>query len=47
MDIGPEGGNGGGLIVAAGPPEDVAKDSGSYTGQYLIPILRAGGYNLG
>jgi len=45
LDIGPEGGSGGGRIVAAGPPEDVVKDPGSYTGRYLIPILNSGGYN--
>ncbi|WP_020586705.1 excinuclease ABC subunit UvrA [Desulfobacter curvatus] len=45
MDIGPEGGSGGGRIVASGPPEDVIKDPGSYTGRYLIPILTPGGYN--
>ncbi|MGD9823849.1 excinuclease ABC subunit UvrA [Desulfobacter sp.] len=45
MDIGPEGGSGGGRIVAAGPPEDVAKDPCSYTGRYLIPILNPGSYN--
>ncbi|CAN7153038.1 excinuclease ABC subunit UvrA [Paenibacillus sp. LjRoot56] len=39
IDLGPEGGNRGGLIVAAGTPEDVVKVSGSYTGQYLKPIL--------
>ncbi|MBT6415791.1 MAG: excinuclease ABC subunit UvrA, partial [Candidatus Puniceispirillum sp.] len=35
IDLGPEGGDGGGLIVAQGTPEDVAKVSGSYTGHYL------------
>jgi excinuclease ABC subunit A len=39
IDLGPEGGNRGGLIVAAGTPEDVVKVVGSYTGQYLKPIL--------
>ena len=39
LDIGPEGGSGGGRIVAAGPPEEVAKDTGSYTGRYLTPTL--------
>ncbi|MDR6553549.1 excinuclease ABC subunit UvrA [Paenibacillus qinlingensis] len=39
IDLGPEGGNRGGLIVAAGTPEDVVKVAGSYTGQYLKPIL--------
>lgn len=39
LDLGPEGGNRGGLIVASGTPEDVVKVAESYTGQYLKPIL--------
>ncbi|MEW9702758.1 excinuclease ABC subunit UvrA [Paenibacillus sp. SI8] len=39
IDLGPEGGNRGGQIVASGTPEDVVKVAGSYTGQYLKPIL--------
>jgi len=39
IDMGPEGGDGGGEIVAAGAPEDVAKVKASYTGQFLKPIL--------
>jgi len=39
IDLGPEGGNKGGKLVAAGTPEDVAKVKGSYTGQYLKPYL--------
>ncbi|CAA7617369.1 ATPase and DNA damage recognition protein of nucleotide excision repair excinuclease UvrABC [Candidatus Terasakiella magnetica] len=39
IDLGPEGGDGGGHIVAAGRPEDVAKCTASYTGKYLAPIL--------
>jgi excinuclease ABC subunit A len=39
IDLGPEGGNGGGNIVATGTPEEVAKCSGSYTGQYLNKLL--------
>ncbi|WP_092866388.1 excinuclease ABC subunit UvrA [Hyphomicrobium facile] len=39
IDLGPEGGDGGGTIVAAGTPEDVAKTKESYTGQYLKPVL--------
>ena len=35
IDLGPEGGNKGGTIVAQGTPEEVAKVKGSYTGQYL------------
>ncbi len=39
IDLGPEGGNGGGKIVAAGTPEEVAKCKKSYTGQYLKKYL--------
>jgi len=39
VDLGPEGGDGGGQIVAYGTPEEVAKVNGSYTGQYLARIL--------
>ena len=39
IDLGPEGGTGGGYIVAEGPPEQVAKVSKSYTGQYLKALL--------
>ncbi len=39
IDLGPEGGIGGGEIVAQGTPEQVAKCKNSYTGQYLKPIL--------
>jgi len=39
IDLGPEGGDGGGTIVAAGSPEDVVKVKESYTGQYLKPVL--------
>ncbi|MEO1424017.1 MAG: excinuclease ABC subunit UvrA, partial [Pseudomonadota bacterium] len=39
IDIGPEGGDGGGTIVATGTPEDVAKVMGSHTGHYLAPLL--------
>jgi excinuclease ABC subunit A len=40
IDLGPEGGDGGGEIVAAGTPEDVAKVARSYTGQFLKPLLK-------
>jgi len=40
IDLGPEGGDGGGTIVAAGTPEDVAAATGSYTGEYLKPLLK-------
>jgi excinuclease ABC subunit A len=39
VDLGPEGGAKGGMIVAMGTPEQVAKKEGSYTGKYLKPIL--------
>lgn len=39
IDLGPEGGNGGGLIVASGTPEEVVKVDKSYTGKYLKPIM--------
>ncbi|MWC30566.1 excinuclease ABC subunit UvrA [Paenibacillus sp. MMS18-CY102] len=39
IDLGPEGGSGGGTIVATGVPEAVVKVEGSYTGRYLKPIL--------
>ncbi len=40
IDLGPEGGDGGGEIVAQGTPEEVAKVARSYTGQYLKPLLK-------
>ncbi len=40
IDIGPEGGDGGGQIVAQGTPEEVAEVSGSHTGYYLKPLLK-------
>ena len=39
IDLGPDGGNKGGRIVASGTPEKVAKTKGSYTGEYLAPYL--------
>lgn len=39
VDLGPEGGSGGGLIVAEGTPEEIARSAGSYTGDYLAPAL--------
>ncbi|MGO4854487.1 excinuclease ABC subunit UvrA [Phaeovulum sp. W22_SRMD_FR3] len=41
IDIGPEGGDGGGEVVAVGTPEDVAKEPRSHTGRYLGPMLKA------
>ncbi|MBQ3866825.1 MAG: hypothetical protein II776_07965, partial [Clostridia bacterium] len=43
IDLGPEGGDGGGTVVAAGTPEEVAACADSYTGQYLLPILTKAG----
>ena len=40
IDLGPEGGDGGGEIVAVGTPEEVAKNEKSYTGQYLNKVLK-------
>jgi len=39
IDLGPEGGELGGEVVAAGPPDEVAREPGSYTGQHLIEII--------
>jgi len=39
IDMGPEGGSGGGLVIAEGTPEQVAAMPESYTGQFLEPIL--------
>ncbi len=39
IDLGPEGGDGGGEIVAAGAPEDVVREKKSYTGAFLKPVL--------
>ena len=41
VDLGPEGGAGGGTIVATGTPEDVAENPASVTGKYLKPLLQA------
>ncbi len=40
VDLGPEGGSGGGQIIATGTPEDVAKVKGSHTGRFLKPLLK-------
>ncbi len=39
IDLGPEGGAGGGQIIAQGPPEQIAKSKASFTGRYLAPLL--------
>jgi excinuclease ABC subunit A len=41
VDLGPEGGDAGGEVIAAGTPEDVARVDASYTGQFLLPLLGA------
>lgn len=40
VDLGPEGGDGGGRIIAVGTPEEVAEEKSSYTGKYLSMILK-------
>ena len=40
IDLGPEGGAGGGQIIATGTPEEVARNPASFTGQYLAPLLK-------
>ncbi|HEY0571146.1 MAG TPA: ATP-binding cassette domain-containing protein, partial [Enterovirga sp.] len=40
IDMGPEGGDGGGMIVAQGTPEDIAKSEASHTGRFLAEVLR-------
>jgi excinuclease ABC subunit A len=42
IDLGPEGGDGGGEIVAAGTPEDIVRVKRSYTGEFLRPVLARG-----
>lgn len=39
IDMGPEGGDGGGMVVGVGTPETLAKNTASYTGRYLKPLL--------
>jgi excinuclease ABC subunit A len=39
IDLGPEGGDGGGRVIAEGTPEDVAKNAASHTGRYLKTVL--------
>ena len=40
IDFGPEGGDGGGEIIASGPPETIAADKASWTGRYLAELFR-------
>jgi excinuclease ABC subunit A len=42
IDMGPEGGSGGGLVLCEGPPERIAACPGSHTGRFLDPLLREG-----
>ena len=46
IDLGPEGGSGGGQIIATGTPEQVAQNANSFTGQFLKPILQKAGRSL-
>ena len=46
IDLGPEGGDGGGRVIAEGAPEDLAKNEASYTGQYLKNTLSSTGVNV-
>ena len=40
IDLGPEGGDGGGRVIAKGKPEEIVKVQESYTGEYLAPYLK-------
>jgi excinuclease ABC subunit A len=42
IDLGPEGGSGGGLVIAEGTPEEVAKNKSSHTGKFLADLLKNG-----
>jgi len=46
IDMGPEGGAGGGMVVACGTPEEICANPASHTGRYLAPILRRGGADI-
>jgi len=47
IDLGPEGGDGGGRILAAGPPDEIARTPTSFTGRYLKPALERGAQKPG
>ena len=42
IDMGPEGGTGGGTVIAEGTPEDIAETPGSHTGKFLADVLETG-----
>ena len=44
IDLGPEGGDQGGQVIATGTPEEVSKNQKSYTGQFLVDMLKKGKY---
>jgi excinuclease ABC subunit A len=46
VDLGPEGGDAGGFVVAAGPPEEIAASPQSYTGKFLAKIFSSGGKQI-
>ena len=45
IDMGPEGGSGGGMVVATGTPEDIAATEGSHTGRFLAPLIGGSGHS--
>jgi len=47
IDLGPEGGDGGGEVIATGTPEDVAENKHSFTGQYLKPLVKSASKAVG
>ena len=47
IDLGPEGGDGGGQVIAAGTPEDIASNKRSFTGQYLKPLVKSSRESVG
>jgi excinuclease ABC subunit A len=46
IDLGPEGGDGGGEVIATGTPEDVAANKKSFTGEYLKPLVESTGKSV-
>ncbi|HEB77275.1 MAG TPA: hypothetical protein ENI90_01965, partial [Methylothermaceae bacterium] len=46
IDLGPEGGEGGGQVIATGTPGDVAENPASHTGQFLRPLLTPAATNV-